>query len=57
MAAAEAAPALSEAAVARAQLEMSRLMAPGESVAAALKRLRGGDGAAGPKKGARAAWG
>ncbi|KAI8462273.1 MAG: hypothetical protein J3K34DRAFT_463015 [Monoraphidium minutum] len=46
---AEAAPVLSEAQVARAQLEMSRIMAPGESVAAALKRMRGGD-AAGAKK-------
>ena len=52
MAAADAAPALGEAAVARAQLEMSRLMAPGETVAAALKRMRGGAAAA-PKKGAQ----
>ncbi|KIZ04688.1 hypothetical protein MNEG_3275 [Monoraphidium neglectum] len=49
MKAAEAAPALSEAQVARAQLEMSRLMQAGESVAAALKRMRGG-GDTGPKK-------
>jgi hypothetical protein len=55
MVAADAAPALSEAAVARAQLEMSRIMAPGETVAAALKRMQGG-GDAGPKKGARARW-
>jgi hypothetical protein len=52
MKAAEAAPALSEAQVARAQLEMSRLMQAGESVAAALKRMRGG-GDTGPKKGER----
>lgn len=48
MMAAEAAPVLGEAQVARAQLEMSRLMLPGENVAAALKRMKGGDG--GPKR-------
>ncbi|GBF95150.1 hypothetical protein Rsub_07734 [Raphidocelis subcapitata] len=48
MSAADAAPVMGEAQVARCQLEMSKLMAEGETVAAALRRLRGGD--AGPKK-------